>query len=71
MEVDLLEIEEHIKAKGKVVWDVRRKAGEDVKPMFYDIGIEFTEISKHDQDSLRETLRLLVNKGTPLSKPYT
>jgi hypothetical protein len=56
--------------KGKVVWNVRRKAIEEVKPMFYDVGIEFTEISKQDQERLRETLQLLIDKGTQLSKPY-
>ena len=70
MEVDLLDLNEHITPKGRVVWDVRRKSVEKIKPMFYDIGIEFTEISKRDQDRLRETLQLLIDKGTPLSKPY-
>jgi len=70
LEVDLLGIEEHIFPKGKVVWNVRRKSIEKIKPMFYDIGFEFTEISKRDHDCLRETLQLLINKGTPLSKPY-
>jgi len=70
LEVDLLSINEHITPKGKVVWNVRRKSVEKIKPMFYDIGIEFTEISKRDQDCLRETLQLLVDKDTPLSKPY-
>jgi hypothetical protein len=70
MEVDLLGIDKHIYPKGKVVWNVRRKSVEKVKPMFYDIGIEFTEISKRDQDYLRENLQMLIDKGTPLSKPY-
>ena len=70
MEIDLLDIGEHIVAQGKVVWNVRRKPIEKIKPMFHDTGIEFTEISKRDQDRLRETLQLLVDKGTPLSKPY-
>ena len=70
MEVELLDIDKLIKTKGKVVWNVRRKSVEKIKPMFYDIGIEFTEISKRDQDRLRETLKVLINKGTPLSKPY-
>jgi len=69
-EVDLLGIDEHIYPKGKVVWNVRRKSIEKVKPLFYDIGIEFTEISKRDQECLRRTLQLLIDKGTPLSKPY-
>jgi len=70
MEVDLLDFNEHIKSKGKVVWKVRRKAVEAVKPLFYDIGIEFTEISKRDQEHLRENLQRLIEKGVPLSKPY-
>ena len=70
MEVDLLDIDEHIKPKGKVVWNVRRKSIEEIKPMFYDIGIEFTEISKQDHDRLRENLQRLIDKGVPLSKPY-
>ncbi len=70
LEIDLLGIDEHIYPKGKVVWNVRRKSIEKIKPMFYDIGIEFTEISKRDEECLRETLQLLISKGTPLSKPY-
>ena len=49
---------------------MRRKSIEKIKPMFYDIGIEFTEISKQDQDRLRRNLQLLIDKGTQLSKPY-
>ncbi len=70
LEVDLLGIDEHIKSKGRVVWNVRRKSIEKTKPLFHDTGIEFTEIHKRDQDRLRETLQLLIDKGTPLSKPY-
>jgi len=70
LEVDLLDIDEHIKSKGKVVWNVRRKSVEEIKPMFYDIGIEFTEMSKNDQDRLRENLQRLIDKGTKLVKPF-
>ena len=42
LEVDLLDLSEHIKPKGKVVWSVRRKSIEKVKPLFYDTGVEFT-----------------------------
>ena len=70
MEVDLLDLQEHIKPKGKVVWNVRRKADEKIKPMFYDTGVEFTEISKQDYERLRENLQRLIDKGVQLSKPY-
>lgn len=70
LEIDLLGVDEHIYPKGKVVWNVRRKSIENVKPMFYDLGMEFTEISKRDQECLRATLQLLIEKGTPVTKPY-
>jgi len=70
LEIDLLDIDEHIKPKGKVVWNVRRKAIEDIKPMFYDIGIEFSEISKNDHEHLRRDLQVLIDKGTQLEKPF-
>jgi hypothetical protein len=70
MEVDLLDLNEHITPQGKVVWNVRRKSIEKIKPMFYDIGIEYTEISKKDQERLRANLQLLIDKGAQLTKPY-
>jgi len=70
VEIDLLDLNEHIYPKGKIVWNVRRKSIDIIKPMFYDLGIEFTEISKKDQDRLRETLKILIEKGVPLTKPY-
>ena len=70
LEVDLFAVDEHIYPKGRVVWNVRRKSIEKIKPMFYDIGIEFMGTSKHDHDCLQETIKLLIDKGTPLSRPY-
>jgi len=34
LEVDLLDLEEHIKCKGKVVWNFQRKVEEKNKPLF-------------------------------------
>ncbi len=70
LEVDLLDLDEHITPKGKVVWNVRRKSIEKVKPLFYDIGIEFTEISKRDRERLQANLQKLMDKGVQLSKPF-
>ena len=69
MEVDLLDLSENITPRGKVVWIVRRKASEELKPMFYDVGIEFSQIAKRDHERLRENLRRLIDKGVALSKP--
>ena len=70
LEVDLLDLSEHIKPKGKVVWSVRRKSIEKVKPLFYDTGVEFTEISQRDHNRLRGNLQRLIDGGVQLSKPY-
>jgi len=70
VEIDLLGIDKHIYPKGRVIWVVRRKSIETIKPLFYDIGVEFNDISKKDQDYLQEILQMLIDKGTPLSKPY-
>jgi hypothetical protein len=70
MEIDLLDLKENITPRGKVVWIVRRKPAEEIKPLFYDIGIEFTQIAKRDHERLRDNLRRLIDKGVSLSKPY-
>jgi Tfp pilus assembly protein PilZ len=70
MEVDLLDISDHLHLKGKVVWKARRKPEEKVKPLFYSIGIEFTQMSQADHDHLQQNLQMLIKNGTELSKPY-
>ncbi len=53
LELDLLDWEEHIKCKGKVVWGVRRNEEEKTKPSFYDIGIEFQNLSAKSQQRIK------------------
>src|SRR3990167_6170101 len=38
IELDLMDLENHIKCSGKIVWIVRRPASDTKKPLFYDIG---------------------------------
>ncbi len=63
VELDLLDFEEHVKCQGKVVWAVRRKSGEENKPMFYDIGIEFVDISDLDRERIEAVVQRLVKQG--------
>jgi Tfp pilus assembly protein PilZ len=71
IEIDLLDTDDHIKAAGKVVWVVRRKAIEDVKPMFYDIGVEFADMTAKHKEHLRITLeRIIKNGATVLKERY-
>ena len=60
LEVDLLDLGNHIKCQGKVVWNVQRKNDHPEKPFFYDIGIEFVNIDKDEQQRLEEVVSRLV-----------
>ena len=63
VELDLLDFEEHVKCSGKVVWSVRRKSTEADKPLFYDIGIEFVDISDRYRERMEITVERLVKQG--------
>lgn len=69
LEIDLLDIDDHVYAQGKVVWVVRRKAIEEVKPLFYDVGVEFTNISDRDQKHLSVAIDHMVSGGATILKP--
>ena len=64
LELDLLDLGDHIQCNGKVVWNVKRQNENADKPNFYDIGIEFSDISKSDQGRLEKIIsRLVKNNG--------
>ncbi|MCA9398552.1 MAG: PilZ domain-containing protein [Candidatus Omnitrophica bacterium] len=67
VELDLLDLGNHIKCKGKVVWNVKRGSDVKKKPLFYDVGIEFETLDDGEQQRLEEIVKRLVksNQGTP------
>lgn len=67
LEIDLLDLGSHIKCKGKVVWNVQRKMDEKKKPLYYDVGIEFTGLNEKDRERLDVVVKRLVksNRETP------
>ncbi len=69
LEIDLLDVDEHIKAIGKVVWSVRRKEAEEKKPLFYDLGIEFVNLHAKQKERLKQTLDIVVKNGATILKP--
>ena len=69
VEVDLLDNIEHLFAKGKVAWAVRRTSGEALKPLFYDVGIEFEGLSDKDKARLDVTIARFIQKGYKILKP--
>ena len=68
LELDLLDLGNHIRCKGKVVWNVQRKMDVKKKPAFYDIGIEFENLDKREQQRLEEIVKRLVK--TQNEVPY-
>jgi len=60
LELDLLDLGEHICCNGKVVWNVQRQSEAPEKPLFFDIGIEFINIVEEDQKRLERIVERLV-----------
>ena len=65
LEVDLLDMQSHVKCNGKVVWSVKRKESVEVKPSFYDVGIEFIDLSEKD----RKRVEFIVSRLLTLESP--
>lgn len=66
LEIDLLDTNDHIKTQGKVVWVVRRKEAEAVKPLFYDVGIEFLTLPLKQKEHLKATIDRVIKNGAPV-----
>lgn len=62
IELDLLDWGNHLRCKGKVVWNVQRRNTVDHKPLFYDIGIEFDDLDAKERKRLEEIVGRL-SKG--------
>lgn len=63
LELDVLDLGGHIKCQGRVVWSIRRKEDDSKKPMFYDVGVEFVNISNEDRVRLEEIVKRLAKQG--------
>jgi len=64
IELDLLDLGDHICCKGKVIWNIEKKSDDKKRPPVFDVGIEFSDIIKKDQQRLREIIvRLTKNNA--------
>jgi len=52
IELDLLDVENHICCNGKVVWSIKREDDDENKPRFFNVGIEFSDITEEDKSRL-------------------
>lgn len=69
LELDLLDLGNHIKCQGKIVWNVQRKSDAKNKPLFYDIGIEFVDVSDEERDRLERIIQRLVKNVEETTSP--
>ena len=69
IELDLMDLEEHVRCKGKVVWNVQRTGEESTKPLFYDIGIEFYGLSEAEKARIEKVVGLIVEKTDQKEEP--
>jgi len=63
LELDLLDLGEHIHCNGKVVWNVQRQDSTKEKTSFFDVGIEFVDIAEKDQKRLGSIVERLVKNN--------
>ena len=68
LEIDLLDVKDHIKVVGKVVWCVRRQEIAETKPLFFDVGIEFTSLPIKHREHLKQTLEIVIKNGATILK---
>ena len=61
LEIDLLDMQPHIKCEGKIVWAVRRRESEEIKPSFYDLGIEFINLAEKDHKRIEFIVNRLIH----------
>ncbi len=69
LEIDLLDLGDHLQCCGKVVWTIQRKAEEKRKPLFYDTGIEFLQIEGADRQRLDNVIRRLLKQAKTSPNP--
>lgn len=64
MELDLLDLGNHICCKGKIVWNVEKGPSEEGGPQIYDVGIEYVDINDEDKKRLKEVIDRLTQNNS-------
>ena len=63
IELDLLDLGDHIRCKGKVAWNIEEESGDKKNPKIFDVGIEFIDIADEDQSRLQEVIDRLAKNN--------
>ena len=67
IELDLLDMGEHIKCQGKVVWSIHRKDHQPEKALFYDVGVEFVNLEEKDRVRVEQIVQRLAKYAHKLA----
>lgn len=59
LELDLLDLKDHVKCRGKVMWVVECKGKGAGGPLSYDTGIEFLDIEESDRNRIHTIIKQL------------
>ena len=63
IELDLLDLGDHIRCKGKVAWNIEKESSDKKNPKIFDVGIEFIDIADEDQSRLQEVIDRLAKNN--------
>lgn len=63
IELDLLDLGDHIRCKGKVAWNIEKESCDKKNPKIFDVGIEFIDIADEDQSRLQEVIDRLAKNN--------
>ncbi len=66
IELDLMDLGDHIKCKGKVVWNVPNNTSSPKKKM-YDIGVEFEELNEKDRKRILQAVNKFLKNSDETS----
>ena len=63
LEIDLMDMQPHIKCEGKVTWVVKRSTAEQKKASFFDTGVEFVNLKEKDKNRIDMVVDRLLGSG--------
>ncbi len=59
LEIDLMDMDDHVRCKGKVVWSVQHKEPDSRKPVSFDVGVEFVDLRDEDRTRIETIIKKL------------
>jgi len=64
LEIDLMDMQPHIKCEGKITWVVKRSSAEQKKASFFDTGVEFVGLKEKDRNRIDLVINRFLGSGS-------